>query len=84
MLEKIDIENVPFPKRTNANGEFAKQAVKDFAELNCDAVKITGWPVRRDVKSYLSAVRNQINRRSLTHAMRAIADDNYVYLYRVR
>lgn len=83
-LEKIAYSELPVSNRSNPNTKFADRCVDEFLRLDCDAVKISGWPIRRDVKSLRSSVESAIKRRNMTARVKAHADKESVYMSRVR
>ena len=83
-LEKISYNDLPLSNRSNPNTRFADKCVDEFLRLDCDAVKITGWPIRRDAKNLRSTVETAIKRRNMTARVKAHADKEFVYMSRVR
>lgn len=84
MLEKITYDELPYSRRENKNLKFAEQAVKEFLSLNCDAVKITGWPVARNTSTYVSTLKKAIKEQCVTSSVSVHSDKDYAYLARRR
>ena len=84
MLEKVSYNDLPIKRGKSKNTAFAELCVDEFYRLNCDAVKVSGWPIPRDTSSLVSTMRNAIKAKNLTHKIKAHADQNNVYLSLVR
>lgn len=84
MLEKITYSELPVKKNTSKNVRFAESCVEEFSRLNCDAVKVSGWPIRRETKSLGTTMRSVVKAKNLTHRIKVHADQEHVYLSRVR
>lgn len=83
-LEKISYDQLPFNNRQNPNKKFADQCVADFLKLDCDAVKISGWPIRRGTPTLRSTIEKSIKDKAATARVKVHADKEFVYLSRVR
>ena len=84
MLEKISYNELPVSKAKSKNVSFAENCVDKFAQLTCDAAKVSGWPLPRDTKSLVTTMRKAIKTKNMNHRMKAHADQEYVYLSRTR
>ena len=84
MLEKISYNDLPVKRGKNKNTAFAELCVDEFRRLNCDAVKVSGWPIPRETSTLVSTLRTAIKNKNLTHKIKAHADQEYVYLSLVR
>ena len=84
MLEKISYSELPVRAGRNKNTVFAETCVDEFARLNCDAVKVSGWPIPRDIKAHVATMRKVIKDKNMVHKIKAHADQNFVYLSRIR
>lgn len=84
MLEKISYNELPVSKVKSKNVSFAEKCVDEFAQLTCDAAKVSGWPIPRDTKSLVTTMRKAIKTKNMGHRIKAHCDQNFVYLSRVR
>ena len=83
-LEKISYADLPNSNRSNPNKKFAEQCVEDFAKLKCDAVKVTGWPIRRSVHALRNTMSAAVKAKAMTARVKVHADKDFVYLSLVR
>lgn len=83
-LEKISYDQLPFNNRQNPNKKFAEKCVEDFLRLDCDAVKISGWPIRRGISTLRSTIEKAVKDRAMTARVKVHADKDFVYMSRVR
>lgn len=87
ILAKLSHSDIPSSRAgMSANTKFAIEAVKMFLELRCDAVEVSGWPVRRDASNYAASLNtaiDKLNVRAKCKALtRTIDGDQHVYLER--
>ena len=62
MLTKLSHDEVPDATlKYSANNEFAREAVRMFLELKCDAVKVDGWPLKRTASAYAGSMNSAIH-----------------------
>lgn len=74
MLTKLSHDEVPDAARSySANTVFAKEAVRMFLDLACDAVKVDGWPVKRSASSYVGSLNSAINALSSRSKVKALS-----------
>ena len=80
MLEKISYNDLPIPKSSTANSRFAENCVDEFIQLKCDAVKVSGWPIRRETKALVASMKNAVKKKNMGHKIKVQADKDFVYL----
>ncbi len=84
MIEKIAFDELPISRRENPNKKFAKKTLEEFCELDCDAAKVTGWPVRRTVSALSGTMRTVVKEEAKGSLVRVHSDGESVYLSRRR
>lgn len=84
MLEKVTLDALPVSRRENPNKKFAQKTLEDFVDLDCDAVRIVGWPVRRTVNALAATMRTAVKEQSMASLVRVHSDGEHVYLSRRR
>lgn len=85
MLEKISYGDLPVTRGRSANSKFASTAVEEFSRLNCDAAKVTGWPINKiNVASKAASLRRAIKEHNLSARITVQRDSEYCHLVRVR
>lgn len=80
MLEKVSYNDLPISKNSHANAKFAETCVDEFIQLKCDAVKVSGWPIRRETKALATTMKNAVKKKNMIHKIKVQADKNFVYL----
>lgn len=74
MLTKLSHDEVPgYYRKGSANTEFAREAVRMFLDLACDAVRVDGWPVKRTASSYVGSLNSAISALSSRSKVKAIS-----------
>lgn len=85
MLEKVSYDEVPRLKgRGNPNTAFSERTIKEFVELNCDAAKVTGFPITRIASSNAATLKKAVEATSNTSNVSVVVRDGDVYLIRKR
>ena len=85
MLEKVTFDALPVSRRENPNKKFAQKTLEDFVDLDCDAARITGWPVsNRTASALVGTMRTVIKEQAMSSLVRAHSDGEHVYLSRRR
>lgn len=84
MLEKVTFDALPISKKENHNKKFAEKTLEEFIDLDCDAVRVTGWPCRRKVPTLVGTMNTAVKDAAMSSLVRVHSDSEYVYLSRRR